>query len=125
MNDTAPPSGSRRVLFRIGWIVLLVLSALFAVNHIAGIWFIAGSNDESQMFEAFGIVNLLAVVLLAIPYRRLEWWSWLALWLTVIPIAAVIFFIQDAIGITYVITAGVMALAQLLTLPAFRAAQSD
>jgi hypothetical protein len=124
MSDTVPPSGTRRVPFRIGWIVLVVLSALFAVNHIAGIWFIAGSEDESQMFEAFGIVNLLAVVLLVIPYRRLEWWSWLAVWLTIVPIAAVIFFIQDAIGIIYVITAGVMALAQLLTLPAFRAARA-
>lgn len=121
MTDTAvTSSGSRRILFRVGWIVLLVLSALFAVNHLAGIWFIAASTDEQQMFEAFGVVNLLAIVLLVIPYRRREWWAWLTVWLTILPIALVVVFVPDAIGITYVVTAGVMSLGQLATLPSFR-----
>lgn len=124
MTDAESATRSSRLLFRIGWIVLIVVFALFAVNHLAGIWFIASSTDEAQMFEAFAATNLLALVLLAIPYRRREWWAWLALWIAIVPIVLVIAFVADGIGVTYAVTGAVLALAQLATLPSFRAAAS-
>lgn len=124
MTDAESATRSSRLLFRIGWIVLVVVFALFAVNHLAGIWFIASSTDEAQMFEAFAATNLLALVLLAIPYRRREWWAWLALWIAIVPIVLVIAFVADGIGVTYAVTGAVLALAQLATLPSFRAAAS-
>lgn len=121
MTDTSAPSAPRsiRVLFRIGWGVLAVLLAAFAVNHIAGIWYIAGSTDEAQMFELFGALNLLALVVLLLPYRRLERWAWWAMWIAIVPVALVLAFAPGDIGLIYSITAGVMALAQFATLPRF------
>lgn len=119
--STSPASspGSIRILFRVGWWTLVVLFALFAVNHGAGIWFIATSTDESQMFEAFAALNLFALVVLLFPYRRLEGWAWWAMWIAIMPIGLVMAFGADVIGVIYLITAIVLALAQFATLPRF------
>lgn len=120
MSESAAPSPrSTRVLFRVGWWVLLVVFVLFAVNHIAGIWLIASSTDESQMFELFGALNVLALIVLLIPYRRLQRWAWWAMWVAIVPVGLVMAFGAGAIGVTYLVTAIVLALAQFATLPRF------
>lgn len=120
MSETsAAPTRSTRVLFRVGWWTLLVLFALFGVNHAAGVWLIATSTDESQMFELFAALNLFALIVLLIPYRRLEGWAWWAMWIGIIPVGLVMAFGADAIGVIYLITAIVLALAQFATLPRF------
>lgn len=118
-ESSAAPARSIRMLFRIGWWTLLVLLALFAVNHGAGVWLIAESTDESQMFELFAVLNLFALVVLLIPYRRLEGWAWWAMWIAILPVGLVMAFGADVIGVIYLVTAIVLALAQLATLPRF------
>lgn len=120
-TSAAPSSSAVRVAFAIGWWVLFLVVALFAINHIAGIWLIANSSDESQMFELFGALNLLSAVVLLVPYRRLERWAWWAMWIGIVPVGLVLAFgVPDLVGVIYVVTAGVLALAQFATLPRFR-----
>lgn len=120
MNEPSV-SPSSPILFRIGWWVLAFVLVAFAVNHVAGIWFIASSTDEAQMFELMGALNLFALVVLVIPYRRGERWAWWAMWIAIVPVALVLVFAGGGIGLTYAVTALVMAAAQLMTLPSFRA----
>lgn len=121
-----PPTRATRVAFGIGWWVLVVIVALFAVNHIAGIWLIASSPDEPQMFELFGALNLLSLVVLVIPYRRLERWAWWAMWIGILPVGLVLAFAGPGpVGLIYIVTFGVLALAQFATLPRFRSGGSQ
>lgn len=118
-SKTAPPRAERTV-GRIGWWVLVVLTALLALNHVAGTLLFANSTDESLMFMGFAALELLALIVLFIPYRRKEMWAWGATWVSIIPVGLVFAFGTDAIGVFYVSVAAVMALAQLLTLANFR-----
>lgn len=119
--SAAPRTPATRPAFRVGWWVLVAVFALFAVNHLAGIWLIASSPDEPQMFELFGALNLLSLVVLLVPYRRLERWAWWAMWIGIVPVGLVLAFGgPDTVGVIYVVTFGVLALAQLATLPSFR-----
>ncbi len=54
---------------------------------------------------------------LLIPYRQRQLWAWWALWIAIAPVGLVFTFFQDAISLTYLITAGITALAQFATLP--------
>lgn len=112
------------VLWRIGWGALLFFTAAFALNHL-GVFYIASSTDEQQMFELFGMLHLLALVILLIPYRRREWWAWLAMWIAIVPVALVLVFVPDVLGAVYFGSAAVMAVAQFLTLPDFRRVASS
>jgi hypothetical protein len=93
---------------------------LFAINHSAGTFLFASSTTESLMFGGFAALQILALFVLFIPYRRNELWAWVATWVSIIPLGLVIAFGADAIGVFYLATAVVMALAQLVTLPEFR-----
>jgi hypothetical protein len=119
------PAVRRTLLHRIAWILLLVLVGLFALNHFGGMFYIAQSTDERQMFELFGWVHVIGFVVLLIPYRRLELWAWIVTWASILPVALVpVFTGFDALGITYLVTALVMAAAQFVTLPAFLQARA-
>ncbi len=108
------------VLWRIGWGALLFFTVAFALNHLAGVLYIASSTDEQQLFELFGMLHLLALVILLIPYRRREWWAWLAMWLAIVPVALVLVFVPGVLGAVYFGSAAVMSVAQFLALPDFR-----
>ncbi len=71
------------------------------------------------MFELYAALNLLAVVVLLFPYKQLQRWAWWAMWIAIVPTGISFVFAQDPIGVTYLVVAGVMALAQLATLPRF------
>lgn len=105
------------VMFRIGWWVLVVVTALFAVNHTFGAATFARSDDERVMFLIFAALNLLTLVVLIVPYRARERWAWWAVW---IPIAVMfigpVVFGFDLITMIYVIGGVVMVAAHLLTL---------
>ena len=128
-TPTAPDAGGSRlvsvVLWRIGWGALLFFTVAFALNHLAGVFYIASSTDEQQMFELFGMVHLLALVILLIPYRRREWWAWLAMWIAIVPVALVLVFVPDVLGAVYFGSAAVMSVAQFLALPDFRRVASS
>jgi len=106
------------MLFRIGWWVLVVSTGLFALNHLAGTAAFATSDDERMMFLVFAALQLLALIVLLVPYRARERWAWWAIW---IPIAAMLVtplvFGIDTIGLMYVISGVVMAVAHLLAAP--------
>ena len=57
------------MLFRIGWWVLVVSTGLFALNHVAGTAAFATSDDERMMFLVFAALQLLALIVLLVPYR--------------------------------------------------------
>jgi hypothetical protein len=109
-----------RSVGRISWWVLVVLTTLFVINHGAGAFLFANSTTESLTFGVFAALQVLALFILFIPYRRRELWAWVATWVSIIPVGLVIAFGADEIGVFYFATAAVMALAQFVAFPDFR-----
>lgn len=107
-------TATRSTLFKIGWITLLVLSALATLNHIVLAFVMP---DEVTLFVGWAGFNLYSTVVLLIPFRRREKWAWYATWILVVCFASAILFATD-IGLMYSIVGGVMALAMLVTAPA-------
>ena len=101
--------------FKIGWIALLAISALAARNHMI-LAFVM--KDEATLFIGWAAFNLYSTLILYIPFRRGERWAWYASWILVIGFAVTIFF-SAQIGIFYLGAAVLMAVALLLTRPAF------
>jgi hypothetical protein len=101
--------------FKIGWGLLLFLAAGNVVGQLALMFFDAGGTT---VFFAWAAFNLLAVFILAIPYRRGEKWAWYAIWAMVIPYALIIFLNSD-VGPIYLGEAAVMAICQFLTFSGF------
>jgi len=113
MTTEAKPAWNTTV--KVGWIVLLAISILAAVNHIALIFFIP---DEAALFVGWAAFNLYSTVVLFIPFRRGEKWAWYASWILVVGFATLILF-DSEVGLYYLIAAGVMAVGLLLTRSAF------
>lgn len=67
-----------RILFRVGWWAIVVLTGLFTLNHLVGAVAFASSDDERMMFLVFAGMQALSLVVLFVPYRRAEWWAWWA-----------------------------------------------
>lgn len=107
--------------FRIAWWVLVVVSAIFTINHVAGIWLFASTATEAQMFELFAAVQILTLIVLLIPYRKLERWAWWATWIGIAPFAFVFVFGADGIGRLYLAVSLVLTAAQLAALPSMTA----
>jgi len=101
--------------FKIGWITLLVISALAALNHII-LAFVM--TDEATLFIGWAAFNLYSTIVLAIPFRRGERWAWYTSWILVIAFAITILF-SAQIGPFYLGAGVMMALGLLLTYPAF------
>lgn len=101
------------------WAVLLILAALWTLNHLAGIFVYAGDTPR-PVFVLLAAVDLAAALVLLFPYRRHRWWAWLVVWAEVATIASVVFWADSGIAIWYGAMAVVMATAQLLTLAEFR-----
>jgi hypothetical protein len=79
MAGQAP--GSSRIAgtstaFRVGWWVLLVLTFLFILNHLAGTVAFANNDDERLMFVGFAALGIVSLAVLLIPYRARESWAW-------------------------------------------------
>lgn len=99
----------------------MVLTALFALNHLVGMAAFATSDDERLMFLAFAALQALALIVLVLPYRSGEFWAWWAMWIPIVAMAApLLVFPFDALSATYGAVAGAMALAQFATLPWMR-----
>ena len=120
MPDVQGRKGPPKILARVGWWVLVVLTALLVANHTLGLLTFATSDDERALFAIFLAFGVLSLVVLLIPYRRQERWSWWATW---IPVAAnalpLVLFPFDEIVAFYAGIAVVMAVAQLMTLRTF------
>ena len=102
--------------FEVGWIILLVLSALATLNHML----LYAYGDGVGLAIGWTGYTLYATVVLAIPFRQGERWAWYTTWILVAGFAAPIVFIPgEGMGVIYLIIAGLMALCLLLTRPAF------
>ncbi len=101
--------------FKVGWLLLLILSALMTLNHLVLIFF---APKEADLFVGWATFNLYATLVLWIPFRRGEKWAWLTSWILVIGLASAILF-DASIGVWYLGVAIVMAVGQYLTWPAF------
>jgi hypothetical protein len=106
---------TRSTTFKMGWIALLVISALAALWHIIAAFLIP---NEATLFTGWAAFNLYSTIVLYIPFRRGEKWAWYTTWILVIGFASTIFF-SSTIGVWYLTAAGVMALGLLLTRTAF------
>lgn len=102
--------------FVIGWIVLLFVSAMFALWHSIAMFAIPG---ETTLFMGWAAFNLLTGIVLCIPFRRNEKWAWYATWIQVIGFIAPILVTRESFVTMYLIAAGAMALGLLLTRPVF------
>jgi len=109
------------ITFRVGWWVLLVLTALFIVNHLAGTVAFANNDDERLMFVGFAALGVVSLAVLLVPYRARESWAWWVSWVPIVPMVVPILQLADGIGVFYLVVAVVMAVAQLATLSTFRA----
>lgn len=110
----------RRIASSAAWVVLLVLSALLAANHVVGAFLRLGPS--APVFVALASVNLAAVVLLLLPYRRGRTWAWWAVWGEVGGMASVLLWTEPQVGLWYGAIAAVLAAGQLIALPRFRSA---
>lgn len=115
----APADGWSRIFFWIGWWVLVGATALLALNHLVGTFAFASSDDEQMMFIAFAALQVLSVIVLLIPYRRLEWWAWWATWIPIAALAATGPVFLSSIGGVYLGISAILAVAQLVTVARF------
>jgi hypothetical protein len=106
---------TRNTQFKVGWIGLLVVSALAFLNHVTLAFAMV---DEAVLFIGWAAYNLYSTVVLAIPFRRGEKWAWYTTWILVIGFASTILF-SAQIGPYYLGGAILMAVGLLLARPAF------
>jgi hypothetical protein len=85
------------------------------VNHAALIFALPG---EEVLFIGWTGLSIFSAVVLYFPYRQGEKWAWFATWVFVATFTPLILFDAE-IGLFYLVAAGLMALAQLLTRDAF------
>ena len=102
--------------FNIGWIVLLILSALATLWLIILMFTIL---DDAPFLMSWAAFSLYATLILYIPFRRAEKWAWFSIWIQVILFGSTIFFSPPEISMKYVVAAGLMAFCLLLTGPSF------
>ena len=101
-------------LFKAGWILLLVVSALMTLNHLILIF----ALNQPSLFIGWTAFNLYALLVLWFPFRQGERWAWGATWILVIALASAIFFDRQ-IGPFYLGAAAIAAVGLLLTASAF------
>ena len=99
---------------KIGWGILLFVTISNVVGHIGLLFF----DNWDSIFVAWATMNLLAAMILFIPYRHGERWAWYAIWVLAIPYALIIFF-NAQIGPIYLGEAARLVVGQLLAHRAF------
>ena len=114
MSASATINVSQNPLFKTGWIVLLVSAALMTLNHFGLMFFL----DDPVLFLGWTAFNLYALLIIAIPFRRLEKWAWYATWILPIGLAAGGFTAPDIAAFYYAVAAACV-LGLLLTLRNF------
>ena len=117
MSTSATVATGQSTLFKAGWIVLAVAAALMTLNHL---WLIFFLNDP-PLFVGWTAFNLYSLLVVLIPFRRLEKWAWYGSWLLPVGLAIGGFTATD-VSLFYYSTAAVCALGMLLTMRDFFAA---
>jgi len=100
--------------FIAGWIILVVIAALMTLSHFSLIFIL----NEPTLFAGFATFNLYSLVVLLIPFRRVEPWAWWVTW--VLPFGLALPAATDPnIALYYFGVAAVCVLGLLMTMPAF------
>jgi len=107
---------TRSMTFKLGWIALLVISALATLSFITMIFIF---TDKPTTYIAWAAYTFYASVVLYVPFRRAEKWAWYTSWTLVIGFAVPILFIRESWVVWFLAAAVVMAVSLLLTRPAF------
>jgi hypothetical protein len=102
--------------FKIGWWVLVVVTASSLAGHALLPLFTTG---EEVLFVGWTTMNLYALVVLLTAYKGGEVWGWWVTWLMPTSYASLILF-DSELGPAYLGAGVLMAAAQLVTRPAFR-----
>ncbi len=100
--------------FKVGWIILLVITALMAVNHIALPFY---SPADATAAVGYAVLNIYALIVILIPFRRFERWAWLTSWIQPIGLALpAVIESNPAILIFYFTASALLVLGLLLTM---------
>ena len=110
MSTSATVNVGLNTRFKVGLIVLLAAAALMTLNHLVLIFFL----DQPILFLGWTAFNLYALLVIAIPFRRLEKWAWYATWILPVGLAAGGFTAPD-IALFYYAVAAACAMGLLLT----------
>jgi hypothetical protein len=94
-----------RTAFNIAWITLLGIAGLATISHAVLVFVMVG---EQTLFVGWAAYTAYAAVVIWFPFRRGERWAWYTTWMLVLGFASLVFF-DAAIGIWYLLAAGVMA----------------
>lgn len=111
MSVSATVNAGQSLLFKSGWIVLLLSAALMTLNHFVLVFFLV----EPVLFVGWTAFNLYSVLIIAIPFRRLEKWAWYATWILPFGLASGGFAAPDIAAFYYAVAA-VCVLGLLLTM---------
>ena len=107
----APTGVEPTMPFKIGRGILLVVTALLALNHFVLIFALA----EPVLFTGFAAFNLYSFVVVLVPLRRRERWAWFTSW--VLPLALAGPALTDPkIALFYYVVSTICAGALLLTM---------
>ncbi|MGE5263793.1 MAG: hypothetical protein ACM3S0_10445 [Acidobacteriota bacterium] len=106
---------TRSTRFKIGWWILVSISAVSVVSN-AGLILVVPRLVDSLI--AWSTFSLYALSVLLVPYRRGEKWAWYLTWVLVIPFAVLGLNNPEAAPY-YLTAAGLLAISQLLTRNAF------
>lgn len=122
MIETADMTGAatrvRAIGYRTGWWILVVIAGLSILGYLASARLAATAMEVAAFFALAGI-NIYALSVLLTAYRRGERWAWWVTWVPVAVYGMTILYAPD-LRPYYLGPAIVLAVAQLLTWPAFR-----
>ena len=107
-------SQTTQTRFKVGWIILLIVSAICSLGHFVSIFFLG----ESTTFTFMTASNLYAFLILLIPFRRGEKWAWWATWMLPIVLGAPAVLVPS-ITVYYLPIVAVCVLGLLLTMKDF------
>jgi FtsH-binding integral membrane protein len=109
---------TRSIGYKIGWWVLVVIAGLSIVGYLAFVG-TAATDMEVAAFFALAGINIYALSVLLTAYRQGEPWAWWVTWVQVAVYGITILYAPD-LGPWYAGPVIAIAIAQLLTRPAFR-----
>jgi hypothetical protein len=108
---TIPAQNSR---FKIGWLTLLVSAALMTLGHLSMIF----AMNEPTLFIGHTAFNLLAFLIILIPFRQGKKWAWIATWILPVVLVLTASFVPEIVPY-YLGMAAVCGLGLLLTMRDF------
>ncbi len=114
MSVSVTASTGQSALFKVGWIVLVLSAGLMTLNHLVLIFFL----DTPILFLGWAAFNLYSLVVIGIPFRRLEKWAWYATWILPVGLAAGGFTAPD-IALFYYAVAAACVVGLLVTMRDF------